>query len=184
MRKTLLISLSAVFLFACTSSTRSTDLATPSLESVQSKPETPIFESSDFVIVGRLERISSPQAACGILHIGAIAEYTNLKILNGKYSEDKIYVVHGCPELARNEYADNSGSLISFHEGDYHILHLTSQNIFRIEIVNSGDIQLPIDPSNVCQNRCNPETLVQSQDGMMYFSSQVDLYSEAGRIHP
>jgi len=128
-----------------------------------------------------LKQISTPPG-CGEFLFGAVAEYTNLKILNGQYFKDTIYVVHGCPEIPRNNYANGSGNLAFFQVGDYHILHLTSENVFTIEIIDSSNMQLPVtmnEYESTCATKgsCNAIEFVQLQDGMMYFCSQVDSYS-------
>lgn len=133
--------------------------------------------TDELIIVGRLKYISSPPA-CGIISSAAIAEYTDLKILSGKYSKDSIYVVHGCPEMKRSEFVQNSGSLDVFHVGNYHILHLTLKNIYKVGVIDLGNIQLPVAMQEACTTPCDAETLVRHQNGMMYFSSQVDLFSQ------
>ena len=98
----------------------------------------------------------------------------------GQYLKDTIYVVHGCPEIARNEYAKGSGNLASFQVGDYHILHLTSQNVFKIGTIDPGVVQLPVamnESTCATSGGCSATEFVQLQDGMMYFCSQVDSYS-------
>lgn len=119
--------------------------------------------SEELIVVGRLERITQP-VGCGYLHTGAIAEYTDLRVLKGKYLKDTIYVIHGCPELPRNEYAKGSGTLTSFQEGGYHLLHLTLQNVYEIGVVSSEGIEISMDQIE--------------REGMLYFCSQVDLYSQ------
>jgi len=135
-------------------------------------------QSDELIVVGRLINISTPPH-CGYIHFGAVAEYTDLSITNGQYLRDKIYVVHGCPELSRNEYAEGSGNLAAFQIGDYHVLHLTLQNETEIGMIDSGELLLPIDINDIeaCANGCDAETFVRLQNGMMYFSSQVDSYS-------
>jgi hypothetical protein len=135
-------------------------------------------QSDELIIVGRLNNISAP-LHCGYVHFGAVAEYTDLRITSGQYLKDKVYVVHGCPELSRNEYAEGSGNLASFEIGAYHVLHLTLQNEIQIGVIDPGKVLLPIDTkhSQVCSNGCDAETFVQVQNGTMYFSSQVDEYA-------
>ncbi len=69
---------------------------------------------------------------CGILHLGATAEYSDLQVLNGIYPHRTIYVIHGCPELKRSEYGEDGGNLESFRAGDYHMLYLTKQNMYHV----------------------------------------------------
>ncbi len=180
MWKAFVMSMSAVLLFACAKSAQATEATTPmTIEPVRIDSTTFPSPSDELRVIGQLKYISTPPH-CGYFHIGAVAEYTDLKIINGSYLQDKIYVVHGCPELARNEYANASGNLESFQIGDYHVLYLTSQNRFKIGVIDSGDMQLPMDIDNAeaCASGCDAETFVRLQDGMMYFSSQVDLYSQ------
>jgi hypothetical protein len=89
---------------------------------------TPASPTNEIVIVGRLESIQDTPG-CGIFHWSAVAKYTDLQITSGIYPYDVVYVMHGCPELKRSEYAKDSGDLESFNVGDYHELHLTKQNI-------------------------------------------------------
>ena len=177
MRKTFLLSLFVVFLLSCTNSSKSSTTTISSSDPDHAFLATPISQLDELIVVGRLKSISAP-GHCGFIHFGGTAEYEDLQIISGKYSKDKIYVVHGCPELPRNEYASGSGSLTSFREGDYHVLHLTSKNVYQVGSIDWGSIQLPVDFSKACPNGCTSETLVQSQNGMMWFSLQVDLYSK------
>jgi len=166
MWKAFFVCLSTILLVSCAKSTQTTD-ATPVLH-----------QSDELIVVGRLKNISTP-SHCGYLHFGAVAEYTDLTITNGQYLGDKIYVVHGCPELSRNEYAEDSGNLAALQIGDYHVLRLTLQNETKIGVIDSGEVQLPFDinDTEACANDCDAETFVRLQNGMMYFSSQVDSYS-------
>ncbi len=84
----------------------------------------------DLMIVGRLVSILDTPG-CGIVHWSAVAEYTDLQVINGTYPYNVIYVIHGCPELKRSEYAKGSGDLESFNVGDYHELHLTKENVYQ-----------------------------------------------------
>jgi hypothetical protein len=177
MRKIFLLSLLTVFLLSCASSSQSLTATTTSSDASRAILVTPISQLDELIVVGRLKYISTP-GFCGIIHSGGVAEYDDLQIINGNYSKEKIYVVHGCPGMSRKEYASESGSLTSFREGDYHVLHLTSKNIYKIESIDWGSIKLPVDFSKACPNGCTSEALVQSQDGMMWFSLQVDLYSK------
>jgi len=86
--------------------------------------------SAEVIVIGRLESIQDTPG-CGIIHWSAVAKYTDLQIASGIYPYDVVYVMHGCPELKRNEYAKDSGDLESFNVGDYHELHLIKQNIYQ-----------------------------------------------------
>jgi hypothetical protein len=92
---------------------------------------TPVSDSSsdEIVIVGRMKSIQSVPG-CGIVYWSAVAEYTDLQVISGTYPYDVVYVIHGCPEIKRNEYAQGSGNLESFTVGDYHELHLTKENAY------------------------------------------------------
>ncbi len=87
------------------------------------------YPSADLVIVGRLASIQNTPG-CGVIHWSTVAEYTDLQVISGKYPYDVVYVIHGCPELKRSEYAQGSGDLESFNVGDYHELHLTKGNVY------------------------------------------------------
>ncbi len=69
------------------------------------------------------------------MHLGTVAEYSDLTVLSGEYTDTVIFVAHGCPTLSRKEYAEGSGDLESFEVGDYHELYLTTQNIRNIEYI-------------------------------------------------
>ena len=79
--------------------------------------------SGELTIVARLYSISSPPA-CGILHMGAVAEYRDLEVIEGRYSARKVFVIHGCPEIPRTSYAQDAGDVEEFRIGDYHELTL------------------------------------------------------------
>ena len=89
----------------------------------------PILPSDEVVIVGRLASIQATPG-CGLVHFSAVAEYTDLRVISGTYPYDTVYVMHGCPELTRRQYAQGSGDLESFNVGDYHELHLTKENVY------------------------------------------------------
>ena len=77
-------------------------------------------ESYDLTLSGRLVRIAdSPN--CGHLKFSVIAEYSDLRVFEGVFTSDKVWVVHECPELKR---AGKDGTLEKFCAGDYHLLHL------------------------------------------------------------
>jgi hypothetical protein len=141
--------LGIVLLSACTTSTVFTEpTASP----------TPAPVSVELVLTGRLSNISKPPY-CGYVFSGAIAEYTDLQVLSGSYPSDTIYVVHGCPEMPRNEYSAESGTLTSFETGDYHLLFLTTENVFKIEMINQAGLEIP-------------------PGAIMYYSFHVDLYTK------
>ena len=177
MRKRFWICLFAILLAACAKAAGPADVRAPATSMVIMRTELapPVPQPGDLVIVGRLDYISTPPG-CGYIHFGAVAEYSDLKIVNGKYPYDTIYVIHGCPELARSEYAKGSGTLTSFRVGDYHVLHLTLQNVYQIETIVTGEKLAKLRDVCSLDDPCSPETLVQRQSGRMYFSSQVDLY--------
>jgi len=115
-------------------------------------------DHADLVIVGRLERIAqSPN--CGHLYCGAIAKYSGIRIIQGTFDSQVIYVIHGCPELRRSEFAKGSGNLEAFHVGDYHRLELSKINIYKIGSIfdadSTGNIEHP--------------------DSLTYYSGTVDL---------
>jgi hypothetical protein len=94
--------------------------------------------SNSLVVIGRLKRIvHTPD--CGYIHFGALAEYDSVRVVQGVYNAKSIFVIHGCPELSRSEYAKESGSLQVFRIGDYHRLELVIQNIHKVECVIDSD---------------------------------------------
>jgi len=120
---------------------------------LRSEPTPP---SVELIVMGRLVRMSDPPD-CGVFHFGAVAEYSDLTVLSGTYAHDVVFVIHGCPELRRSEYAAGSGDLESFRVGEYHELHLTSQNVNKVEIY-PGDIK--------------------PTEGLLYFCKTVNLYKK------
>jgi hypothetical protein len=94
---------------------------------------------------------------CGIFHWGAVAEYTDLTVVQGAYSGSTILVVHGCPELPRREYAEDGGTLESFRVGDYHLLQLTRR------VPARGVLWGEVSPA--------------AAEGPLYFCRAVDLYA-------
>jgi len=176
MPKLFFISLSALLLFACASPAQSKATTAPTPAVAATEYAAPA--SDELIVAGQLKYIATPLSHCGYLHFGPLAEYTNLKILKGQYSKDTIYVVHGCPELTRSEYAKGSGTLESFQVGDYHLLHLTLQNVYDIGTIVPGEKLKHL--YEVCKEEsqgCTAEEFVKRQNGTMYFASQVDLYS-------
>jgi hypothetical protein len=138
---------------------------------------------NDFEIVAKLVDIHE-RAGCGVIHYGGIAEYTDIRVLKGKYSQQKVYVIHGCTEIKRTNYVKGSGNLESFQIGDYHKLNLTLQNIYRIESVNFNKFPLIINKEKYCSQDnksgeiyCTIEQIVRSQEGLMYFCRKVDLFN-------
>lgn len=182
--KVFFVFLTSLLLFACASPAqpKATTIPIPGIPTftrfTAQTPAPPLSHSSELTVVGQLTYIATPLSGCGFIHFGAVAEYSDLKILEGKSSEDTIYVIHGCPELKRSEYAKDSGTLESFQTGDYHLLHLTLQNIYHVEAIVFGERLERL--NDVCLNLpagCTAEELVERQNGRMYFASQVDLYS-------
>src|SRR5512138_2917291 len=103
MWKRLCICVLAILLAACVKAAGPADVTAPATRIVVMRTELApaVPWPGDLVIVGRLDYISTPPPPhCGYIHFGAVAEYSDLKIINGKYPYDTIYVVHGCPELA------------------------------------------------------------------------------------
>lgn len=91
----------------------------------------------DLVLVGRLARMSNP-GYCGYFYFGSVAEYEDLRVLEGSYPQDKVYVVHGCTEMPRAQFNPSSGSLDAFRIGDYHRLRLVKRNVYNIEAISYG----------------------------------------------
>ena len=89
-------------------------------DSNHAAPDGPV----ELVVVGRLDQIEeSPH--CGFFHFGAVAVYSTLKVVAGRYSKSTVQVVHGCPELSREQYREGAGTLVTFKVGEYHRLWLT-----------------------------------------------------------
>ena len=113
------------------------------------------INENDLIITARLDTITvTPH--CGTFYWGATAKYTDITILQGQYDYLSIFVIHGCPELARS--ADD-GTLQKFKIGEYHRLVLTKENVHKIEnIVSFDSSQLSI------------------TDSLTFFSRRVDLF--------
>jgi hypothetical protein len=92
------------------------------------------------VVVAKLTRIASG-AGCGYFSMGVVAEYTDIQVIVGKYSKDKVYVVHGCPELSRSEFSASAGSLETLDIGAYHHLELLSNNFYGLELIYDDHIK-------------------------------------------
>ncbi len=105
----------------------------PTLVPATPTPASTLPPSSELVVLGRMVSMRR-SVACGIIHGGGVAEYTDLIILSGVYYSDTIFAIHGCAELARSEYFKGSGNVESFNVGDYHELHLTKQNVYGIGV--------------------------------------------------
>jgi hypothetical protein len=84
----------------------------------------------DLVVVARLAAIE-PAPGCGMFHFAEVAEYTDITVLRGAWSADRLRVVHGCTELPRSQYASGAGTLERFTVGDYHRLELTMHDVYR-----------------------------------------------------
>lgn len=110
---------------------------------------TPAGSSAALHLVGRLVHLAET-VHCGRLHFGAVAEYTDLTVLSGTYTAPTIFVVQGCPEMPRNQYAEGSGDLEIFRGGDYHELHLTQQNLSGVA-VQPGNLAVPAGGLYFCQ---------------------------------
>ena len=58
----------------------------------------------ELFIEAELIKIASNNPQCGVLHVGSIAEYRNIKVLSGNYKKNEIFVVHSCIELIKKEH--------------------------------------------------------------------------------
>ena len=58
----------------------------------------------ELFIEAELIEVASNNPQCGVLHIGSIAKYRNIKILSGNYKNNEIFVVHSCIELIKKEH--------------------------------------------------------------------------------
>ena len=91
-------------------------------------------EGGVLVLVGRLTHIAA-SPGCGGYHFGGVATYTDLEIVEGEYQHRSVEIIHGCPELSREDYAEGSGDLREFRAGDYHRLTLVDTRKFEGVVV-------------------------------------------------
>ena len=110
---------------------------------------------NDLIITARLDTIAAVPD-CGYFYFGATAKYSDIVVLQGHYDYRFIFVVHGCPELARS---GEDGTLQAFNVGNYHRLVLTRENIHNIRGIK------PIDSSQTTSN-----------DSVRFFAKRVDLF--------
>ena len=73
---------------------------------------------------GRLIEMSKQDFACGGFRVGVVMKYDELKVLDGKFEGNEIYVAHYCPELTRERYSPRSGRLKQFNLNDRHVMEL------------------------------------------------------------
>lgn len=106
----------------------------------------PFPPPAELVVTGKLTQIAHG-AGCGYFSMGVVAEYGNLQILEGTYRDQRLFVVHGCPELSRPEFSASAGSLASLEIGAYHRLELLTKNFYQLELVYGEElkpVQLPL----------------------------------------
>lgn len=101
---------------------------------------TPTAPPPVLVVTAKLTRIASG-AGCGYFSMGVVAEYTDIRVIVGKYRKEKLYVVHGCPELSRPELSASAGSLENLDIGAYHRLELLSNNFYDLELIYDDHIK-------------------------------------------
>jgi hypothetical protein len=115
----------------------------------------------ELVVVAKLTRIASGPG-CGYFSMGVVAEYTDIHVIAGRYSKDKMYVVHACPELSRPEFSESAGSLETLDLGAYHRLELLRDNFYDLELIYDDHIKprfarlfyaLRADPGAACDTR-------------------------------
>lgn len=100
----------------------------------------------EYVVVAQLiDKQSCPNSA--LILYGLVMKYKVVKVLKGafKADEDIFYVVHGAPELPRNEYYKFCGTLRSFVVGETHRLRLKTKLKY-----NSSPFDLVVDPYESC----------------------------------
>jgi hypothetical protein len=84
----------------------------------------------DLVVVAKLVAIE-PAHGCGMFYFAEVAEYTDITVLRGAWSSERLRVVHGCTEIPRSQYAWGAGTLERFTVGDDHRLELTVHDIYK-----------------------------------------------------
>ena len=87
--------------------------------------------------------MAAPSFGCGYFSMGALAEYTNLRILSGKYKPKTIFVFHACPEMPSSPCSDSSRPVDAFKVGDYHYLQLSHTNFQKLELLIDDGIKHP-----------------------------------------
>ncbi len=87
-------------------------------------------QAEDLVVLGRLKTIEEGVPHCGVLCVGAVAEYEVLKVIAGNYPGKGIFVVHPCIEMQRPKLV----------LGNIYKLVLARENIHRIEVFQEKKI--------------------------------------------
>jgi len=97
-------------------------------------------------VFAKLQKIAD-SPGCGYYTLGVVAEYVEIKVLQGTWAQDRLLVAHACPELPRKEFSPHAGTLRSFTLGDVHRLELHRDNFYGIEILRSlgSDSEAPPD---------------------------------------
>lgn len=68
--------------------------------------------------------IAYGETVSAITHAASVMTYRPVAVREGAYSGERLYVVHGCPEMPRSMYPEGVGSLTVFAVGDLHDLVL------------------------------------------------------------
>ena len=91
--------------------------------------------ADDLVILGRLKAIDADVPACGIFFSSAIAEFEVVKVIAGQYSQDRIYVVHPCPEMNVKLVV---GEIYRFTVGEENTEHVEMIGGFHSKVLPKG----------------------------------------------
>jgi len=89
-------------------------------------------------VVAKLESMSTAPE-CEFGNHAAVAVYTDVTVLEGKYDGNALQVIHGCPNMPRVVWAPDSGNLEQFTIGDYHHMILTERNMFTVDPIYADD---------------------------------------------
>lgn len=97
--------------------------------------QSPVVASERLVVRAALvDRGARPLSDCdiaydgsvsGITHVASVMSYRPVAVREGTYSGERLYVVHGCPEMPRSMYPEGGGTVAAFAVGDLHELVLT-----------------------------------------------------------
>ena len=90
------------------------------------QPQPPVI---DVVVTGRMSRIAQAPVNCSIYFTAVVAEYVDLKVVEGEPIRTKrVAVAHPCAEMARQTFSRSAGTLEAFRVGDSHRLELAHEN--------------------------------------------------------
>jgi len=92
----------------------------------------------DLVVIGKLVHMTHPSFGCGYFSLGALAEYSDLRVLKGSYDQSTIYAFHPCPEMPPQPCRGVSAALSTLEAGAYHHLELSRRNFEQINLLDDG----------------------------------------------